>query len=138
MPVPACLVLAALGLIFLWFTRRQKTGKVLLTISTVFLGLLSYGAVSDMLARPLEEKYPPIRSFENIQDVKWVVVLGGGSGVDPGLPPSTYLSDDSLVRLSGKYLSHRPGPDISYDRCPPHRDQALLSSREGRTEGSFL
>ncbi len=110
MPVPACLVLALLGLIFLWFTRRQKTGKVLLTISTVFLGLLSYGAVSDMLAKPLEEKYPPIRSFENIQDVKWIVVLGGGSGVDPGLPSSTYLSDASLVRLSEAVFIHNRLP----------------------------
>lgn len=108
MPVPACLLLALLGLFFLWFTRRQKTGKVLLTISTLFLGLLSYGAVSDMLARPLEEKYPPIKSFENIQDVKWIVVLGGGSGVDPGLPPSTYLSEASLVRLSeGVFIHNR-------------------------------
>jgi uncharacterized SAM-binding protein YcdF (DUF218 family) len=108
MPVPACLLLAVLGLIFLWFTRKQKTGKVLLTISTVFLGLLSYDAVSDMLAKPLEEKYPPIRSFENIQDVKWIVVLAGGSGVDPGLPPSTYLSEASLVRLSeGVFLHNR-------------------------------
>jgi len=108
MPVPACLVLAVLGLIFLWFTRRQKTGKVLLTLSTVFLGLLSYGAVSDMLARPLEEKYPPLRSFESIQDVKWIVVLGGGSVVDPGLPLSTYLSDASLFRLSeGVFLHNR-------------------------------
>jgi len=108
MPVPACLLLAVLGLIFLWFTRKQKTGKVLLTISTVFLGLLSYDAVSDMLARPLEEKYPPIRSFENIQDVKWIVVLAGGSGVDYALPSSTYLSEASLVRLSeGVFLHNR-------------------------------
>jgi len=66
MPVPACLTLALSGLIFLWFTRREKTGKVLLTISTVFLGLLSYGAVSDMLAKPLEEKYHPITDFQAV------------------------------------------------------------------------
>jgi len=107
-PLSAGLSLALLGLIFLWFTRRQKTGKVLVTIATVLLGFLSYGAVSDMLARPLEEKYPPIRSFENIQDVKWIVILGGGSGVDPGLPLSTYLSEASLVRLSeGVFIHNR-------------------------------
>jgi uncharacterized SAM-binding protein YcdF (DUF218 family) len=110
MPVPAGLALAILGLIFLWFTRKQKTRKVLLTISTFFLGLLGYGAVSDMLARPLEEKYPPLRSLENIQDVKWIVVLGGGSGVDPGLPSSTYLSEASLVRLSEAVFIHNRLP----------------------------
>jgi len=55
MPLSASLVLALLGLFFLCFTRRQKTGKVLVTISTLLLGFLSYDAVSDMLARPLEE-----------------------------------------------------------------------------------
>ena len=79
-----------------------------MTISTLFLGILSYDAVSDMLAGPLEEKYPPIRSFENIQDVKWIVVLGGGSGVDPGLPCSTYLCEASMARLSeGVFLHNR-------------------------------
>ena len=108
MPVPACLVLAILGLFFLWFTRKQKTGKIFVTIATILLGLLSYSAVSDMLARPLEEKYPPIRSYESIQDVKWIVVLGGGSGVDPGLPLSTYLCESSMARLAeGVFLHNR-------------------------------
>ena len=107
-PLSVSLLIALVGLLFLWFTRRQKTGKVLLTISTVFLGLLSYDAVSDMLAKPLEEKYPPIRSFEKIQDVKWIVVLGGGSGVDPGLPSSTYLCEASMARLSeGVFIHNR-------------------------------
>jgi len=100
MPVPACLLLAILGLIFLWFTRRQKTGKVLVTISTFVLGIFSYGVVVDILAGPLEQRYPPIADFQAVKDVKWIVVLGGGSGVDPGLPLSTYLSGVSLSRLS--------------------------------------
>jgi len=110
MPLSGCIFLGFMGLYFLWFTRRQRTGKVLVTISTVLLAFFSYGTVSDMLARPLEEKYPPIKSFENIQDVKWIVVLGGGSGVDPGLPPSTYLSAASLVRLSEAVFIHNRLP----------------------------
>lgn len=64
-----------------------------------------------MLARPLEEKYPSLRSFENIQDVKWIVVLGGGSGVDPGLPLSTYLSEASMARLSEGVFIHSRLPE---------------------------
>ena len=111
MPVPACLFLALLGLFFLWFTRRQKAGKVLVTISTLFLGLFSYSAVSDMLARPLEREYPPIAGFEAVKDVQWVVVLGGGSTVDPQLPLSTYLSDASLARLSEGVFIHNRLPE---------------------------
>jgi len=110
MPLPACLFLALLGLFCLWFTRKQKAGKVLLTISTVFLGLLSYGAVSDMVARPLEQKYPPLAKFESLNNVKWIVVLGGGSGVDPVLPFSTYLSEASLKRLSEAVFIHNRLP----------------------------
>ena len=111
MPVPACLILAILGLVFLWFTRRHKTGKALLTISTVLLGLLSYSMVSDMLAEPLEQKYAPFLDLQALNDVKWIVVLGGGSGVDPGLPPSTYLSGASLVRLSEGICVHNRLPE---------------------------
>jgi len=108
MPLSACLLLALLGLVCLWFTRRQKTGKMLLTISTLLLGFFSYGVVSNLLAKPLEQEYAPIGDFEALKDVKWIVVLGGGSGVDPGLPPSTYLSEASLVRLSeGVFLHNR-------------------------------
>jgi len=82
-----------------------------LTISTVFLGLLSYGAVSDMLAKPLEQKYPPITDFQAVKDVKWIVVLGGGSSVDPALPLSTYLSEASLVRLSEAIRIHNRLPE---------------------------
>ncbi len=108
MPVPAYLFLALLGLFFLWFTRRQKIGKVLVTIATLLLGVLSYGLVSDILVNPLEQEYKPIKRFETLQDVKWIVVLGGGSDVDPGLPLSTYLPDASLIRLSeGVYIHNR-------------------------------
>jgi uncharacterized SAM-binding protein YcdF (DUF218 family) len=114
MPVPLCLLLTLLGLFCLWFTRKQKTGKVFVTVATLFLGLLSYGAVSDMLARPLERKYPPITHFEALKELKWIVVLSGGASVDPELPLSTYLSGACLSRLSeGCYIHNRlPGTKL--------------------------
>ncbi len=108
MPVPACLFLTILGLFCLWFTHKQKTGKVLVTIAVLVIAIFSYDGASNMLVKPLERKYPPISAFEAIEDIKWIVVLGGGSSVDPGLPPSTYLSDASLIRLSeGVFLHNR-------------------------------
>ena len=74
MPVPAVLLLGLLGLFFLWFTRRQKTGKVLVTMSTVLLGVFSYGVVTDMLVKPLEQEYKPIKEFGALKDVKWIEV----------------------------------------------------------------
>lgn len=107
-PIPLCLSLLLLGLFFLIFTRKKKTGKVLVGIGTLVLAIFSYDGASDMLVEPLERKYPPISAFEELKDIKWIVVLGGGSGVDPGLPPSTYLSDASMIRLSeGVFLHNR-------------------------------
>ena len=116
MPVPAVLLLALVGLFCLWFTRRQKTGKVLVTMSTLLLGFFSYGAVSDMLARPLEHEYAPIAYFESLKGVKWVVVLGGGSAVDKELPLSTYLSDASLVRLAEGVYIHNSNKKLAPQR----------------------
>lgn len=56
-PVSLCLELLLLGLFLLWFTRKQKTGKIIVSIGVILLGTLSYGAVSDILLQPLEYKY---------------------------------------------------------------------------------
>ena len=60
MPVPICVEILLLGLFLLWFTRRQKAGKIVVSIGVVLLAALSYGVISDILIRPLEYKYPPL------------------------------------------------------------------------------
>jgi uncharacterized SAM-binding protein YcdF (DUF218 family) len=47
----------------------------------------------------LEYWYPALLSLENIQNVKWIVVLGGGHTSDPKLPITSQISGNSLVRL---------------------------------------
>ena len=83
LPVTLVLGLLLLGLFFLFLTKRQKTGKVLVLIGTVSLGLMSYDGISGSILSPLEYKYPPILDAQNIQTVKWIVVLGGGHASDP-------------------------------------------------------
>ena len=108
MPLPLCFFVALVGLFFLWFTRRQKTGRVLVTMSTLLLGFFSYGVVSNLLAKPLEQEYPPIIDFQALEGIKWIVVLSGGASVDPELPLSTYLSGACLSRLlEGIYIHNR-------------------------------
>ena len=108
MPLSAVFVLALLGLFFLWFTRRQRTGKALVTISTLLLGFFSYGVMSDRLVRPLEQEYRLTTDFERLKHVKWIVVLSGGASVDPELPLSTSLTGVCLSRLlEGVYIHNR-------------------------------
>ncbi len=110
-PIPFCLSLLVLGLAFIIFTRKKKIGKVLVCAGTLVLAFFSYGGVSDLFIRPLEQKYPPVTNFQSLKDVKWVVVLSGGSTVDPALPLSTYLSEASLIRLSEGIRIHNRLPE---------------------------
>ncbi len=98
-PVTLALGILLLGLFLLSLTRRRKAGKIVVLIGIIFLGMLSYDVVSDKLLQPLEYQYPPLLSLENIQNVKWIVVLGGGHTSDPKLPITSQISKNSLVRL---------------------------------------
>jgi uncharacterized SAM-binding protein YcdF (DUF218 family) len=109
-PVSLCLELLLLGLFLLWFTRKQKTGKIIVSIGVILLCTLSYGAVSDILLQPLEYKYPPLIKLEDVHDIKWVVVLGGGHTSDPKLSVISQLSEASLCRLVEGIRLHRELP----------------------------
>jgi uncharacterized SAM-binding protein YcdF (DUF218 family) len=98
-PLSICLEILFLGLLILWLTRKQKTGKIIVSIGVILLTLISYGAISDLFLGPLESKYLPITNISGFQNVKWVVVLGGGHFSDPRFPATDQLSDASLVRL---------------------------------------
>jgi uncharacterized SAM-binding protein YcdF (DUF218 family) len=98
-PLPLCLEILLIGLFLLWLTKKQRAGKIVVSIGTVLLAGLSFGLVSDALLRPLENKYPPQLEIDGISDVKWVVVLGGGHRSDPKVPVSSQISGGSLARL---------------------------------------
>jgi uncharacterized SAM-binding protein YcdF (DUF218 family) len=106
-PLSICLEILLIGLLTLWFTRRQKTGKIIVTIGVILLTMIGYGAVSDMFLGSLESRYFPITDTSAFQNVKWVVVLGGGHFSDPKLPITDQLSDTSLVRLVEGILIHK-------------------------------
>jgi uncharacterized SAM-binding protein YcdF (DUF218 family) len=110
-PLSICLILLVLGLIFLWFSRRQRTGKVLVTIGVMLLALLSYSAFSDRLLRPLEYRYPPVLNPAGLSDVKWVVVLGGGHNSDPRLPVTSQIDESAAVRLVEGIRLHNMLPE---------------------------
>ncbi|MBV8859375.1 MAG: YdcF family protein [Acidobacteria bacterium] len=100
MPVPFCLALVLLGLALLWLKRRQGAGKWLATLGALLLLLLGYGSVSGRLLATLERRYAPAGDVSAAAGrVRWVVVLGGGSSADEGMPAAMRLSEGSLARL---------------------------------------
>jgi uncharacterized SAM-binding protein YcdF (DUF218 family) len=98
-PLSLCLTALVVGLFFIWFTRRQKLGKIIVTIGVVVLIFFSYGFFSNHLLSSLENEYSPLTDLKEVHGVKWIVVLGGGIVSDPKLPANGQISGSSLSRL---------------------------------------
>jgi len=106
-PLPISLLISFLGLYLLWFTTKQRAGKILVSVGLVILTLFSYRVVADKLLRPLERQYDTfdikkssvVPKTEDEPAIKFVVVLGGGHTSDPDLPMISQIGRSSLVRL---------------------------------------
>lgn len=117
-PFPLCVETLLVGLFLLWFTRKQKIGRIVVTIGTVLLLLLGYDAVSDSLLRGLEWSYRPLdrHAMSALQvrapdaPVKWVVVLGGGHATDPKIPLSSQPDHPTMARLLEGIHLYRVSP----------------------------
>ncbi len=112
-PLPICMELLLLGLILLWFTRRQRTGKALVTCGAILLLGLSNGITSDALLRPLEHRYPPLAVSQAgavAPGLKYIVVLGGFGDHDRDVPITSHISPDQMVRLIEGVSLHRAIP----------------------------
>ncbi|CAI0851794.1 envelope biogenesis factor ElyC [Serratia ficaria] len=113
MPLPALMLLMGLALLLLWFTRWQRSGKTILTLSWLFLLLFSLQPVADRLLRPIESEY---RTYRGNDPVDFIVVLGGGYTYNPDWAPSSNLIGNSLPRVTEGvrlYLAH-PGAKMVF------------------------
>lgn len=96
-PLPLLILLMAAGLILLWFSHRQKTGRALVSLSWLCLLLLSLQPVADRLLSPLENAYPTYNDTQ--AGIAYVVVLGGGYTFNPHWAPGSNLINNSLPRV---------------------------------------
>ncbi len=102
-PVPLTLLCLSSGIFLLWFTTRQKTGKILVSLGVVLLAFSSFKFTSELMLRPLEYKYPAFDQATNSGEADgkpaFVVVLGGGHTSTTELPLMSQIGSSSLVRL---------------------------------------
>lgn len=134
-PLTVCITLLVSGLFLLLFTRRQKTGKIMVTLSVVFLLFMSYDALPDRALGTLEHKYPPLKNIESVSDAKWIVVLGGGHTTNRNLPAASGLSGESLARLVEGVAIHKRLPQSRmilsggniFDPVPESKSMAELA-----------
>jgi uncharacterized SAM-binding protein YcdF (DUF218 family) len=101
-PLTLCLGFLLLGLVLLWLTRRQRSGRILVTLGTLLLLFFSLDPTSNLILGALEQRYPPVASSgpqSSSSNVKYIVVLSGGIISDPKLPLASQMSSATLIRL---------------------------------------
>ncbi|WPM85919.1 envelope biogenesis factor ElyC [Apirhabdus apintestini] len=108
MPLPLLLLLTGIGLVILWCTRWQRSGRILITVSWLLLLLLSLQPVADRLLYPIETHYP---TWQGGTQVNNIVVLGGGYTWNPAWAPSSNLVSNSLPRVAEGVRLWRAMPD---------------------------
>lgn len=112
MPLPLIILIALIALLLLWFTRWQKTGKTVLSLSWLALLLLSIQPVADKLLLPVEGRYAQRYEPDTVHTppVKYIVVLGGGFTYNPEWAPSANLISNSLPRVAEGIRLYRLNP----------------------------
>ncbi|HEY4184453.1 MAG TPA: ElyC/SanA/YdcF family protein [Polyangia bacterium] len=99
LPFPFSLLLLAVGLALLWFTARQRTGRVLVTVAASLLLLLSWLPTSQWLLTPLHGIPRLANPAVDAAGARWVVVLGGGYETSLDVPATSRLAGATLERL---------------------------------------
>ncbi|AWH89923.1 envelope biogenesis factor ElyC [Limnobaculum parvum] len=107
LPLSFLLLLMALALLLLWFSRWQKSAKTLMTVSWLALLLLSLQPVADRLLMPLENHYA---TYQKKGPIDYIVVLGGGYTYNPEWAPSANLLSNSLPRVTEGVRLYRQHP----------------------------
>lgn len=99
MPVSLCLEIILIGFVLTWFTKKRRTGRILVAMGLILIVCFSYSPIPNALLKPLEYRYKPLSMIPDRDDIKYVVVLGGGHISDPRLAANSQLSDATLIRL---------------------------------------
>ena len=107
-PLSIVVLIAAVGVVLVWFTRRQRVAKLVLTAAVLLLVGLGYGWLGGPALRALERDHAPLASPS--PGVKWIVVLGGGAWSDPSLPPLWRATESTLARTVEGIRLHRRLP----------------------------
>ncbi|MFT3870100.1 MAG: ElyC/SanA/YdcF family protein [Nibricoccus sp.] len=114
LPLYFTLLVGFAGLVLLFWTRRQKLGRGLLTLALLALAVFSNKGIARLLIAPLENQYAAIPEARSPSDLpsaaracRFIVVLGGGHGDSQKLSRLSQLSPSALGRLTeGVRLAH--------------------------------
>jgi len=105
MPFPIFIVLFVLGLLLLYRNKLLKA-KVVLSISFVWLFLISYSPLINTILYEYETTYPTLKTAP--ANIQYIYVLGGGHHTDDAHPITSQVIESSVVRVNeGIRLYHQ-------------------------------
>jgi uncharacterized SAM-binding protein YcdF (DUF218 family) len=100
LPMPLILGCLTVGVLLLWWSHRQKAGRMLVSLGTLGLLLCSLEPIAHFFVATLEDRYPPVLSADRGgPEVRWIVVLDSGHVSDPRLPLPSQLEGPTLASL---------------------------------------
>jgi uncharacterized SAM-binding protein YcdF (DUF218 family) len=79
--------------------QRRRAAAWLLVIAAMMGYLGAMPLVGNLLLKPLEVEYAPLRPHEPVSPVGYIVVLGSGYSPHDGVPVTAALDRDGLVRI---------------------------------------
>ncbi|RWR02014.1 hypothetical protein ED28_10300 [[Pantoea] beijingensis] len=136
LPLPFLLIIMAIAIFLLWFSRWQKTGKIILSSAWLILLLISLQPVADRLLLPLEDRYP---TWNGGQKVDFIVVLGGGYTWNPDWAPGSNLIGNSLPRLveGVRQWRENPGATLIFTGAPAKNNPVSTAEAGSRVAQSL-
>lgn len=97
MPFPIGMLLLLVGLIYL-YRNRLTQAKVLLTLSIIWLSLISYSPLVNTVLYKYESAYPTLHTAP--KNIQYIYVLGNGQHTDDAHPITSQVNEISSVRLN--------------------------------------
>ncbi len=97
MPLPVAMLLFLLGVILLYKHKVLKA-KIVLTLSFIWLFLISYDPLINHILYKYEAVYPTLKTIP--KHIKYIYVLGGGHHTDEAHPITSQVNEPSSVRLN--------------------------------------
>lgn len=97
MPFPLGMLLFLLGLIFL-FQKKRIIASMTLSLSFVWIFVISYAPFSNVLLYHYENLYPTLHKAP--KEVKYIYVLGSGHHTDDSHPITSQVHEVASIRLN--------------------------------------
>ena len=109
---PLSLVLIAVVVAgLLWLLQRRRGAGYSLGVALALFLVFSSEPFARWILMPLEARYEPLREMDQVQDVRWVLVLGSGASDMAEYPATTRLTGVASLRLTEGLRIHRELPE---------------------------